>query len=98
MNVFGVFVITAFVANVVIRDDETGFAPILRATRVGQARLPAWGRFLGATLVAFLVLCSVPLGILVGSLMPWLDPEKLGPFVAWHYLYALFVFGLPTCS
>ena len=28
--------------------------------------------------------------------MPWVDPEKLGPFVAWHYVYALLVFGLPT--
>jgi hypothetical protein len=30
MSVFAIFIVTAFVANVVIRDDETGFAPIMR--------------------------------------------------------------------
>jgi ABC-2 type transport system permease protein len=95
MNLFGIFVVTAFVANAVIRDDETGFAPILRATRITK---PAYvlGRFSGATLMAFLVMASVPLGVLVGSAMPWQDAEKIGPFVLSHYLYALFVVGLPT--
>jgi ABC-2 type transport system permease protein len=95
MCVFGIFVATAFVAGAVLRDDETGFAPILRATRVGK---PAYvfGRFIGATLVAFLVLSSVALGILVGSFMPWVDAAKVGPLVLTHYLWALLVFVLPT--
>ena len=37
----------------------------------------------------------MPLGTFVGSLMPWLDPQKLVPFVAARYLYALLVIGLP---
>ena len=36
LNLFGLFVVTAFVANVVIRDDETGFAPLVRSTRIGK--------------------------------------------------------------
>jgi ABC-2 type transport system permease protein len=95
MNVFGIFVITAFVANAVIRDDETGFAPIVRTTRVTKLDYLV-GRFTGAWLVALLVMTSVPLAMLVGSLMPWLDSEKVGPFVASHYLYALFVYTAPT--
>ncbi|MDY0745078.1 M1 family aminopeptidase [Paucibacter sp. R3-3] len=95
MNVFAVFVVTAFVANVVIRDDETGFAPILRATRVGKFDYLI-GRFVGATTVAFLVTAAVPLAILVGSWMPWLDAEKIGPLHITHYVYALFLYGLPT--
>ena len=57
LNVFAIFVITAFVANVVIRDDETGFAPIIRATRVGKFDYLV-GRFAGAFGIAFLVSCS----------------------------------------
>lgn len=95
MNLFGLFVITAFVANVVIRDDETGFAPILRATRITKFDY-LLGRFIGAMGVAIVVMASVPLAILIGSVMPWLDQEKLGPFVASHYLYALFVYSVPT--
>jgi ABC-2 type transport system permease protein len=95
MGVFGMFVVTAFVAGAVIRDDETGFAPILRATRLSK---PAYlfGRWIGATLVAWLTLGAVALGIQIGSLMPWIDAAKLGPQVPLHYLWALVVYSLPT--
>ncbi|OYU32953.1 MAG: aminopeptidase [Comamonadaceae bacterium PBBC2] len=95
MGIFAIFIVTAFVANVVIRDEETGFAPILRATRIGKFDYLV-GRFAGALLVAVLVQCAVPLAMLVGSFMPWLDSEKVGPLVLWHYAYAILVFGVPT--
>ena len=95
MNVFAVFIVTAFVANVTMRDRETGFAPILFSTRL-RKRDYLLGRFFGAMVVALLLISSVPLAIMLGSIMPWLNPDKVGPFVAAHYVYALFVFGLPT--
>jgi hypothetical protein len=95
LGVFGIFVATAFVAGAVIRDDETGFAPILRSTRVGKADY-VFGRFVGATGVAFLVMVAAALGMLVGSWMPWLDPSRLGPTRLLDYGYALFAFVLPT--
>jgi aminopeptidase N len=95
MSVFAVFIVTAFVANVVIRDAETGFAPILYSTRITKASYLG-GRFLGAMIVAAVLLASVPLAFMIGSAMPWLDHEKVGPFVLGHYLYALFLFGLPA--
>jgi ABC-2 type transport system permease protein len=95
MGIFGIFVATAFVAGAVIRDDESGFAPILRATRITK---PAYvfGRFVGAVVVAWLVMASVALGIAVGSLMPWLDAAKVGPMVPMHYLVPLVVQVLPS--
>lgn len=95
MSLFAVFVIVAMIANVVIRDDETGFAPILRSTPLGKASYLV-GRFAGATAAGLLVLAAVPLAIAIGSLMPWLDAEKVGPFHPGHYLHALFAMGLPT--
>lgn len=95
MSLFAIFVVVAMVANVVIRDDETGFAPILRSTSVGKGSYLV-GRFLGANAAALVVLAMMPLAILIGSAMPWQDPEKLGPFRPGDYLYALFAFGLPT--
>ncbi|MFM7532303.1 MAG: ABC transporter permease, partial [Rubrivivax sp.] len=95
MSLFGIFIVVALVAGTVLRDDETGFAPILRSTR-----LTKWpylgGRFAGSVAASVFVLASVPLGIAVGSFMPWLDPERLGPFQPIHYLWALFLMGLPT--
>ena len=95
MSLFAVFVVVALVAGTVIRDDETGFAPILRATSIGKGAYLG-GRFSGAVLAALLVLACMPLAVALGSFMPWLDTEKIGPFVPAHYLYSLFVFGLPT--
>ena len=77
------------------RDDETGFAPILRSTRVRKTDYLV-GRFLGASLVSALVCLAIPLGILVGSAMPWQDPEKIGPLALHHYGYAVVVFGIPS--
>jgi len=95
LGVFSVFITVAMVANVVVRDDDTGFAPIIRTTSIDKASYLG-GRFVGASAAAFVVLAMVPLGIWVGSLMPWQDVEKIGPFVASHYLVGLFAFELPT--
>ncbi|MFT7288393.1 MAG: ABC-2 type transport system permease protein [Halieaceae bacterium] len=94
MTLFFMFVTTAFVANVVVRDDESGFGPMVRSTRVSK-RDYLFGRFSGAFTAAALAFLAVPLGILLGALMPWLDSETLGPTVAGHYLYAYAVMALP---
>ena len=94
-SVFYMFVTTAFVANVVTRDDETGFGSILRTTRVRKFDY-LYGRFTGAFLAAALSFLSVPLGLWFGSVMPWVDKETLGPFVFSHYAYSYFVFGVPN--
>ncbi|HEX8111660.1 MAG TPA: hypothetical protein VF516_28210, partial [Kofleriaceae bacterium] len=95
LSLFSIFVIVAMVASVVIRDDETGFAPIIRVTSVGKFSYLV-GRFAGASAAALGVLAMVPLAIAIGAQMPWLDPEKVGPFRIGDYVYALFAFGLPT--
>jgi ABC-2 type transport system permease protein len=69
MNVFAVFVVVAMVAGTVLRDDETGFAPILRSTRIGKGAYLT-GRFVGSVAAALLVLASVPLAIAAGAAMP----------------------------
>jgi hypothetical protein len=95
MNIFTLFIVTAFVASVVIRDQDTGFAPILFAMPLCK-RDYVIGRFAGAMLVAQLLLLAVPLAILTGSCMPWLDAAKVGHFVPAHYLYAVFCVALPV--
>jgi len=92
---FFMFVTTAFVANIIVRDEETGFGPILWSTRVGKFDY-LYGRFAGAFAAVALCFLAVPLGIFVGSLMPWIDPERLGPFQPQAYLFAYFVIGLPA--
>ena len=95
MSVFAIFIMTAFVANVVVRDDETGFGPIIHSTRISRFDYLI-GRFTGAFLAGCLLFLSVPLGMIIGAAMPWLDPETLGPFNPWHYAYVYLLVCVPT--
>lgn len=95
MSVFAIFIVTAFVSNVLLRDDETRFSPILQATSLTKFDY-FFGRFLGALGTSCLVFLSVPLGALAAAAMPWIDPATVGAFRADTYLYAYFVLGVPT--
>ncbi|MFZ5668426.1 MAG: M1 family aminopeptidase [Pseudomonadota bacterium] len=92
---FYMFVTTAFVANVIVRDDETGFGQILRSTRISKFAY-LYGRFAGAFAAACLSFLAVPFAIAVGSLMPWVDAEKLGPLSMQAFVYAYFVLAAPS--
>jgi aminopeptidase N len=94
-SIFFMFVSTAFVANVVVRDDETGFGPIVRTTRVGKFDY-LFGRFTGAFATILIAFLAIPLAIMLGSLMPWVDPDKLGPFRLAPYAYAYLVLAAPS--
>lgn len=89
------FVITAFVANAVVRDDVTGFGPMIRATPVGRTSFLA-GRFVGGLVIAMLGFLAVPLGIAIGAAMPWVDPETIGPSGLMTYAWPFLVIAIPN--
>jgi len=95
LSLFFMFVTTAFVANVVVRDDESGFGPMVRATRVSKFDYLI-ARFTGAFFTAALAFLFVPLAIFIGSLMPWLDPETIGPNRIEYYAQAWVFLALPN--
>ena len=95
MSIFFMFVTTAFVANVVVRDDESGFGPMVRSTQVTKFTYLI-GRFTGAMLVALIAFAAIPLAVFLGSLAPWLDPETVGPNVFAHYAQSFLFFAAPS--
>jgi len=101
LSLFYLFVVTAFVANAIVRDDASGFAPIVRSTQVTRRQL-VLGRFIGGVIVAWLGFLAVPLGMWFGSLMPWVDPETVGPQVFSYYAWPYLIFAIPnillTCA
>ena len=94
-SLFYVFVVTAFVANAIIRDDTSGFAPIVRATAVTRHQILA-GRFIGGLLIAWIGYLALPIGMWAGSIMPWVDPETVGPQIFSYYAWPFLIFALPN--
>ena len=94
-SLFYIFVVTAFVANAIVRDEASGFAPIVRATPVTRIQI-VLGRFLGGLIIAYLGYLAIPLGMAVGSSMPWVDSETVGPQKLVYYAWAFALFALPN--
>jgi ABC-2 type transport system permease protein len=95
MSVVSVILVTAFVSTAVTRDFELATDALFFTKPIRKLDF-LLGRFFGAVAVAFVVMLAAALGLLVGTAMPWLDPERLVPFSAAPYLYALLVFVLPN--
>ena len=95
LSLFYMFVSTAFVANVIVRDDESGFGPIVRATRITKAPY-LFGRFAGAFVAAALGYLAIPFAIWAGSHMPWVDSELIGANRLANYLSPYLWIALPN--
>ena len=95
MSFIGLLMVTAFVNGTAIRDFTSNTAQIVFSTPVSKAGYLI-GKFLGSTFVAALPLLGVTLGILVGSVMPWLDPIRVGPNLMGPHLQAFLLVALPN--
>src|SRR5580698_4839962 len=95
ISFFGVVVSAALAGQATFQDVEnntTAFlytAPITKFDYLG-------GRFLGALAVQLVIFTSVGLGAWVATLMPWLDPARVGPQSALAYLQPYFTLVIPN--
>ncbi len=94
LNIIFMLAAAAVVANVVVRDYATGFGPIIMSTPVSKAGY-LYGRFAGAFGALVLAALLAQIGHVVGTFMPWIDPETIGPIRPWVYIYSVLVIGLP---
>jgi ABC-2 type transport system permease protein len=93
-TLLGMFLNTVFVAGAALRDFEAGTAELFFATPVSRTAYLG-GRFAAGYFASIGVLVVVALGLMTGVLMPWVDPERLGPTSIAAYAYGFAVFVLP---
>jgi len=93
-TIFSMFLVTVFVAGAALRDFEAGTAELLFATPVSRNAYIG-GRFAAGYLASLGVFVFVALGLLIGVLMPWVDPARLGPTSPLAFGYAFAVIVLP---
>jgi ABC-2 type transport system permease protein len=94
-STFGVLTTTAYVASSIHRDVEFNTQSLFYATPVKKWQY-LLGRFTSAWAASSLVYVGVVLAIMVGSKMPWLDKEQLGPFMLKPYVFSYFVLIVPN--
>jgi ABC-type transport system involved in multi-copper enzyme maturation permease subunit len=90
----GQIITSALVGTTVLRDYEAGVHELLFTTRISRgAYLGA--KYLAAFLAMLLVFAAMPLGALLGSVMPWADAETLQTVQLWHYVQPFLILGVP---
>jgi ABC-2 type transport system permease protein len=94
-SIIGLFLIPIFVAGALLRDFDANTGEMVFATPVSR-RAYLGGRLAAGWSISVLVLLAVAVGMWLGSLMPWLDPARLGPTPWGAYAWALGVLVLPN--
>ncbi len=95
LSVFGMFMVVNFVAGTTTRN-HTSFMSEIIYTKPIKPLSYNLGRFLGAYLICLTVFAMVPLGIFAGSLMPWIDVERIGANNVMMYLQPFLIFSTTT--
>lgn len=87
--------VVIFIGGSALRDFDNRTAELFFATPV-KKRDYLFGRFAGGLVASGAIMLAVAIGILVGTFMPWIDPERIGPTSAMPYLWSLVVIVLPN--
>ncbi|HKP30380.1 MAG TPA: hypothetical protein VJU15_13295, partial [Gemmatimonadales bacterium] len=95
MVLFGQTILTALVGIAALRDYQVGSHELLFTTPITRGAYLG-GRFLGVLTVVLLLQLAVPLGAMAGTMMPWVDQDKLLPFSAATYFQPMVKLVLPS--
>jgi ABC-2 type transport system permease protein len=95
LSIFSMFVVVNFIGNTATRNHTQKMAEII-GTKPIEPLGYNLGRFLGSYLVCLTVFAMVPVGIFLGSLMPWIDAERIGPNQLSYYLVPFIIFSTTT--
>ncbi|MFC3120481.1 ABC transporter permease/M1 family aminopeptidase [Agaribacter flavus] len=93
--IFGMFLVVNFVGNTALRDQSANMDEILYCKPIPSLSYQL-GRFFGSYLVVLTVFSMVPLGLVIGSLMPWIDQERMGAFNLMYFIQPFAAFSVTT--
>ncbi|MGH9631343.1 MAG: ABC transporter permease [Bryobacteraceae bacterium] len=85
LTMFGTFVISALFGTAALRDFQEDTYALLFTKPISKFAYLG-GRWAGSVIVSILVFSGLLLGAFTGSLMPWVDGERLMANNLWYYL------------
>lgn len=92
-SLFGGLIPAAFLSSGVLRDRGFKTEEMFFSRPVREFDF-VLGRFIGGFVATALCFASVPVAFLIGSQMPWLDQELIGPTNLSWYVYTYLAIGL----
>jgi ABC-2 type transport system permease protein len=95
LSIFGMFMVVNFVAGTATRNHTSLMSEIIYTKPIKPFSYNL-GRFLGAYLICLTVFSMVPLGTFIGSLMPWVDGERIGTNSLMMYVQPFLIFSTTT--
>ncbi|MCP4658288.1 MAG: M1 family metallopeptidase, partial [bacterium] len=95
LSILALLLNTAFVAGAILRDFDCRSAELIFSRPMRRLDY-LLGRFLGGLLVSSGAFMAAVAGLTLGTMMPWIDPEQLGPFLLSPYVWVVLVVVLPN--
>lgn len=95
LTAIGQVITTAIAGTAVLRDSQLRTEELLFTTRLSKSGY-LLGRFAGAFVIMVVIYVALPIGLLVGTLMPWVPPDKLGPISFVAVFQPFLVIALPN--
>ncbi|MGB5475408.1 MAG: ABC transporter permease subunit [Thermoanaerobaculia bacterium] len=95
LSSLGLFVIPAFVASSILRDFKHGTHPLFFSKPIRKFDY-LLGRFSGSLLISLALFVITALGLLVGSIAPWQEAARVGPFLIAPYAVGLVLLVVPN--
>ena len=94
-TILSMFIVTIFIAGSVLRDVDIGISDMIFSTPM-KKRDYILGRFTAGLLACLSIFVLISLGIMLGTVMPWVDVARIGPFSLAPYLWGFAIFVIPN--
>ena len=95
LTAIGQVITTAIAGTAVLRDGQLGTEELLFTTQLSKAGY-LLGRFAGAFTIMLVIYVGLPIGLLLGTLMPWVPADKLGPINLAAFFQPFFMIAVPN--
>ena len=95
LSLFGMILTAPFMGNAVHRDYASGIHSLMFTTPVSEAAYLG-ARFVGSYLVHLYLYLGLTAGLMVGTVVPWVDPSNFGAFSLAAYLQPYLMYLLPN--
>lgn len=95
LSMIAMLLVTVFIAGAVLRDSETGMADLLYTAPLRKFDY-LFGRFLAGFTVCLAIFAVITLAMMAGSRLPSIDPQRLGAFAVWPYVWSFLVLVAPN--